>query len=399
MANILVFTSLFPNRYFPEFGTFIKKRMKAYANRENCNIVVISPVPYFPSFLKSKKYEKYSKIPKQDVIDGIKVYYPRYPLIPKISMLFQGISIFISTFFLVRQIHKTFSFDLIDGHFIYPDCFAAVLHGKFFHKPVVVSARGSDIHEYMDYSWVKFLIKKTLHSADSIISVCSALKKIMVDAGIEKHKIHIIPNGIDKNKFYYKNRVEARNILGLDSSEQIVLSVGALIRLKGHHLTISAIKSLAKKYSKIKLYIIGKGSEKEYLEMLIEELNLPGRVLLTGEIPNHELIHWYNAADVFCLSSKKEGWANVLTESLACGTPCVATNVFGSPEIITENENGFLVERKREDIEKGITKALSVRWDRVKISEKIQKRTWDTVAQEVDAVFSNVIENQLRGNV
>ena len=123
------------------------------------------------------------------------------------------------------------------------------------------------------------------------------------------------------------------------------------------------------------------------MERQIEALNLSQHVTLVGERPNSELKFWYNAADVFCLASSREGWANVIMESLACGTPVVATNVYGAPEIITNDDVGILVERSIGSIAEGLIGGLQRKWDRTGIRHHVENRTWGAVAQEVKDVF------------
>lgn len=392
MPNVLVFTSLFPNKVNPDFGVFIKKRMFAYAKRKDCNVMVVAPVPFSPDVKFFKKYYQYSQIPRHELIDGIMVYHPRYPLIPKISMTVHGKLIYHSTINTLKQINKEFPFDLIDAHFIYPDCQAGVLLGNYFKKPVIVSARGTDINQYIFIPSIKPQIVKTLQRATRIVSVCRALKDMMIGLGIDDRKIDVIPNGIDKDLFYPIDRRDARNALGLPPEKRIILSVGSLIPRKGHDLTIRALNRLIGSMSDLQLYILGTGDEKSNLESLISGLNMKDVVFLKGHIRNKELLTWYNASDIFCLSSEKEGWANVLMESLACGTPVVATNVFGAPEIVRNDSLGLLVERTDNDIAGGIEAALNKKWDHGEISRQIRERTWNIVAEEVSHVFDSALE-------
>lgn len=118
---------------------------------------------------------------------------------------------------------------------------------------------------------------------------------------------------------------------------------------------------------------------------------LEDRVTFLGHVPNPDLVKWYNAADVFCLASSREGWANVIMEAMACGTPVVATNVWGAPEIITNPEVGLLVERTVESISEGLIKALKKPWNRDAIVDHVSKRTWSVVAGEVRHVFEKVL--------
>jgi glycosyltransferase involved in cell wall biosynthesis len=138
-----------------------------------------------------------------------------------------------------------------------------------------------------------------------------------------------------------------------------------------------------------KFYILGaQGPEGDYrkeLEQFIKQHELQQHVVFVGAVANSELITWYNAADVFCLSSRGEGSPNVLTEALACGTPAVATNVGSVPEIMaSEADLGYCVENDNQQmiIEK-LTSALHNEHDRKLQAQNFKKYTWDWCAQEV----------------
>ena len=82
------------------------------------------------------------------------------------------------------------------------------------------------------------------------------------------------------------------------------------------------------------LLIAGAGEERGRLEHQIAAAGLSGRVRLLGEVAHEELPSLYSAADALVLASSREGWANVLLESMACGTPVVATDVWGTAEVV-----------------------------------------------------------------
>jgi glycosyltransferase involved in cell wall biosynthesis len=127
------------------------------------------------------------------------------------------------------------------------------------------------------------------------------------------------------------------------------------------------------------------------LERLIEEFGLKERVHLMGKRPNEELPLWFSSATLSCLASSREGWPNVVTESLACGTPVVATKVGGIPEILHTPELGVLVEQTQESLASGIELALSKNWDRESIANQTRARTWDAVAAEVERVLEETL--------
>jgi glycosyltransferase involved in cell wall biosynthesis len=235
------------------------------------------------------------------------------------------------------------------------------------------------------------MIRQALRGCDAVISVCGALRDRMVELGAPAKKISVIPNGVDLELFPLVERAEARAALGLPADAQIVLSVGALKELKGHHVTIEALQGVLPSSPRARLHILGEGPERPALETRIRQRGLGDRVFLVGERPNRELYLWYNAADCFCLASSREGWANVLMESLACGTPVVATNVWGAPEIVTTPEVGLLCAREPGDLAAKLQAALARTWDRAAIRAHVAGRTWETVGREVAGVFEGVL--------
>jgi glycosyltransferase involved in cell wall biosynthesis len=235
------------------------------------------------------------------------------------------------------------------------------------------------------------MIRWTLEHAASVITVSAALKDVMLGLNIDPGKIHVIPNGVDVERFRYLARSEARDKLRLPGNAEILISVGALIPAKGHHLLIRAFAQVALQHPTLQLHLLGEGAYRPELERLVRQLGLQERVQLPGKRPNEELQLWFSAADLSCLASAREGWPNVITESLACGTPVVATRVGGIPEILHKPELGVLVEPRIDSIASGIEAALSKKWDRGAISRITRERTWEVVAAEVEKVLAQSI--------
>jgi glycosyltransferase involved in cell wall biosynthesis len=134
-----------------------------------------------------------------------------------------------------------------------------------------------------------------------------------------------------------------------------LLSVGNLIELKGHDFAIRALEHLPE----CELMIVGEGDLRESLQSLAGQVGVAGRVRFLGAVPQSELVDIYNASDMLVLASSNEGMPNVVLESLACGTPVVATNVGGIPEVVCSPEAGVVVqERDVESIVTGIRQLL-----------------------------------------
>jgi teichuronic acid biosynthesis glycosyltransferase TuaC len=170
---------------------------------------------------------------------------------------------------------------------------------------------------------------------------------------------------------------------------EIIVSVGNLIPLKGFQFLIPAVAQIAPRHPSLRLYIIGEGESRAELEALAWEKGVAERVFFVGRKPNEELKFWYSAANVSCLASVREGWANVLLESLACGTPAVATRVWGTPEVISSPEKGVLVEPNSDSIAAGIEQALGRNWNRETLANFARQRTWDVVAEEVESFLAS----------
>jgi teichuronic acid biosynthesis glycosyltransferase TuaC len=385
--RILTFTSLFPNAVQPWHGIFVYQRVVHLARRPGNTVTVVAPVPHAPSWIPFRRWRKASGILRRERIGDLDVYHPRYFLLPKISMPFHGQLMFEGSVALVRQLHERMNFECIDAHYVYPDGFAALLLGKTLGIPVIVSARGTDITLFPSFRRIKPKIQWTLEHAAGAIGVCEALKSSMLELGSPAESTRAIGNGVDLSRFAPVDRRTARQKLGIPEDAEVVVAIGNLVPVKGHQFLISAIARLVDHHPNIRLYVVGDGFLRKKLEMQLGQEGLQERIIFVGRKPNEELKEWYSAADVSCLASSREGWANVLLESLACGTPVVATRVWGAPEVITSPELGILVEQNAESISEGLDTALRKEWNRETLVRYAALRTWDVVAEEVEDFF------------
>ena len=389
--RILTFTALYPNKVNPLHAIFIHQRVKHLARRPGNSVEVIAPVPYSPSWLPVPRWSQFSRIPHEEAIDGIRVHHPRYPFLPGISMPAHGMLMYLASLPVARRLHREKPFDCIDAHFVYPDGFAAVRLGKHLSLPVVVSARGTDINVYSSFPLIRPMLRWTLVNAAGAIAVSADLKNKMIALGIPEAKIQVIANGVDTERFQPLDVKSARKQLGLPEEGPIAVSVGSLIESKGHHLLIASVAKLAAQFPKLRLYVIGEGVYRAKLEDLTRDKHLQERVFLPGNRPNEELPLWFGAADLSCLMSSREGWPNVVSEALACGTPVLATRIGGIPEIVTSPELGMFVERDVDSIAAGLEQALTKSWNREEIARRSRSRSWDAVAAEVEAFLKSKV--------
>lgn len=382
--RILTFTSLFPNQAQPTLGVFIYQRTAHLARRPGMRVEVVAPVPYSPSWLPGERWRAFSQVPREEQIGGLCVHHPSYLLLPKISMPLHGRLMYTGSLGLVRKLHQQEPFDCIDAHYVYPDGHAAVQLSRVLGIPVVVSARGTDINLFPSFRLIRPKIRWTLRQAAGVVAVSSALRNAMVELGTPTDRIRVIPNGIDARRFRPIERISAREQLKLPREGECVIAAGNLIPTKGQELLIAALARLAAHHPTLKLYLVGDGPQKAALKELAKSMGLGDRVVLAGARPHDELPLWFNAAELSCLASRREGLPNVVLESLACGTPVLATRVGGIPEVLSSPDLGMLVEPDATSIATAMEEALARTWDRDFLARHVQSRTWEGVAEEVE---------------
>lgn len=389
--KVLVFSSLYPNNMWPWHGVFVKERMTHFARLTGCDIKVVAPVPYYPP-IKLGFRRQFSQVVAQETIEDIEVYHPRYFMTPKVGMTLYGWMMFLSVLPKVKALKQQYPFDIIDAHFVYPDGFAATLLGRVLQTPVVVSARGNDVLYYSQLATIRPLLRRTLRDARHAIAVSQELKDGMIRLGASTDKVTVIPNGVDSGKFHNIPQAEARKKLGLPPKKTI-LSVGHLIHRKGFDRLLIALKNICaeRPHQELQVIIAGEGDLRRELEQTIASFGLAERVCLPGRIAHQDLAFWYSAADVFCLLSRQEGCPNVVLESLACGTPVVATPVGEVPAILASDQVGLLAQPSEHDITKQLIRALDTPWSRDAIRTYAKSYTWERVSHRVGQVFASAL--------
>lgn len=386
--RILTFSSLYPNAAQPTHGIFVENRLRHLLDSGEIEVKVVAPVPWFPMAHPAfGKYGKFAKVPEHEVRHGIEIWHPRYWVLPKIGMNIAPLLMARAVKKTVREIREQgYDFDLIDAHYFYPDGVAACIVANSLGKPFVVTARGTDINLIPRHSLPKRWILWAAKKSRAMISVCQALKNEMAAIGIAADKVTALRNGVDLEFFHPGDREQIRQQLNI--SGQMLLSVGYLIERKGHHLVIEALPSLPG----IRLYIAGEGEMSARLQRLAAELGVADRVIFLGALDRDSLRRYMVAADALVLASSREGMANVLLESIACGTPVVATPLWGTPEVVAVPEAGVLTrDRSAAGIAEGVNRLFAHYPNREATRRYAEKFGWDDTTQGQLALFRRVL--------
>jgi teichuronic acid biosynthesis glycosyltransferase TuaC len=339
--RLLVFTNLYPNAVQPRHGIFVEHRVRRLAEA-GANVRVVSPVPWVPDWPAIVgEYAVLARVAARDERHGLQIWHPRYLAIPKLTSWLNPWSMALGARAAIdRLVRQGGDFDLIDAHFVYPDGAAAILLGSWYGKPVTVTARGTDINQFPRFRVPRAWIGWVTRNADAMITVSSALREAVLKLGVPPEKVTELRNGVDLELFQPLDRELVRRELGL--TRPTLLSAGHLVADKGHQFVIEALKELPD----ADLIVIGDGPLRAKLHELAVRCGVAARVTWTGTLPQCTLAKYYAASDVTVLASKMEGMANVLLESLACGTPVIATAVGGNAEIVSTPSAGVLMEAR-----------------------------------------------------
>ena len=388
--KILTFSSLYPNAEMPSHGVFVENRLRHLVAGGRVEARVVAPVAWFPSrHPRFGRFARMADVPLRETRFGLDVVHPRYLTLPRVGMLASPLAMALGARAAIARIRDNgFDFDAIDAHYFYPDGVAAALLAKWFDRPLVITARGSDITRFAtDFAGPRRMIRWAADEAQAIVTVCTALKNQLVALGADASRTQVLRNGVDLAGFVPVDRNAARAQLGLPATSRVIASVGHLIPRKGHELVIAALASVPD----TTLLIAGSGPEEGALKALASRLGLDHRVRFLGQLAHHALPTVYGASDVLVLASSNEGWANVLLEAMACGTPVVATDVGGSREVVETAEAGLIVDRRdAASIASAIARLLDHRPDRAATRRYAERFSWDDTTRGQERIFASL---------
>ena len=387
--RLLTFSSLFPNNARPNHGVFVENRLRHLVAGGEAVSEVLAPVPWFP-FTSSRfgDWAVNAQVVARETRHGLTIRHPRFPVIPRVGMSVAPALLYRAMVPVVRRmLAEGPGFDAIDAHYVYPDGVAAVWLGQRFGLPVVVTARGTDVSLIPQFPRPRRLIRQAIEGAAALVAVSAALKDALVEIGAPEAKVTVLRNGVETGLFCPPaDRAAARAALGV--TRPLLISVGLLIERKGHHRTIEALADLPE----FELIIVGEGPERGRLQALIDRLGLGQRARLLGARPHADLPSLYGAADASVLSSSREGWANVLLESMACGTPVVASPIWGNPEVVRAPAAGVITrENSAAGVVEGVRRLFSALPSREATRAYAEPFSWDETTAGQLALFRRVI--------
>jgi teichuronic acid biosynthesis glycosyltransferase TuaC len=386
-VKILTFSTLYPNNIQKRHGIFVETRLRHLESHTQVKSIVVAPVPWMPSALAwMGEKGNLARVARLERRFDIEIHHPRYLVIPKIGMIVTPFFLAFSSYLAIRKIIRSgYHFDVLDAHYFYPDGIAAIMLGKLLKKPVVVTARGTDLNLIPEFAIPRKMIQWAMKNAGHMITVCEALRQQAIELGAEPDKITTLRNGVDLELFTPpQDRSALRKKLGIEG--QTLISVGHLIERKGHHLIIEALQQ----FTDVNLLIAGDGEEEANLKDLCQKLGVDERVRFLGALSQSELKDYYGASDALVLASSREGWANVLLESMACGSPVIATRVWGTPELVTSTEVGLLFDRNVESLINAIRTFYNSEYNRQTVRAYSERFDWLPISKGQLDIFTQL---------
>jgi teichuronic acid biosynthesis glycosyltransferase TuaC len=383
-VKILTFTSLYPNAVNPQHGIFVETRLRKLVQTGEVDGRVIAPIQSFPvSFGPFARYAAYAAAPAFETRHGIDIHHPRFLSIPKVGMRLTPSSMAIAARKLFRDIVERESIDLIDAHYFYPDGVAAATLATETGVPCVITGRGTDLNLFPEFPAARRDILKAVDRAAACITVSDALRSRLIDIGAPAGKVTTLRNGVDTGLFA---PISAADRDAIRQHHQLagrtIIAVGNLAPEKGQMLIVDALRNLPD----VTLVLVGDGPDSDRLDSFIEDNKLAGRVRRLGRLPQSDLPGLYSAADASILASMREGWPNVLLESMACGTPVIAADVGAVREMVTVPAAGVIVaDRTPDAFAAAITGLLASPPDRAATRAHAEKFSWaETTRGQID---------------
>ena len=243
----------------------------------------------------------------------------------------------------MAEVIKRENLDLLHVHYAIPHAVCAILAKQMSGRDVkiVTTLHGTDITVLGYDPSLTDAIKFGIEKSDAVTAVSNALIAQTYDLIKPDKPIEAVYNFIDERVY---KKVEASNLrkeLGIGVNEKAVIHVSNFRAVKRVPDVIHAFSKITEKIP-AKLLLVGDGPEMTTICKLVKKLELTDKVIFLGKQDNVEDL--YSISDLMLLLSEKESFGLVALEAMACGVPCIVTNIGGLPEVIADEKTGFICE-------------------------------------------------------
>ncbi|MCD6184314.1 MAG: glycosyltransferase [Deltaproteobacteria bacterium] len=378
-------------------------RLKGYTIRSQGIIESQARIGLNPVVITSPRQENLTA--SREIINGI-VYYRCGSISSRIKVPF--LSELLEIKFFSREIEKVIKkekIDLLHAHSPVLCGMAASMAAKKYSLPIVYEIRafwedaavssGKCKYNSLRYKITRGLETRLCKKVNKIITICNGLKNDLIDRGIKKEKIEIVPNGIFLESF--KERTKSKELLQKYQLDGCVVLgfIGSFFRFEGVSLLVKLMAQIND--SSIKMVLVGDGEEYENIKRYIKDLGVEKHVILTGRIPHDAIMDYYSIIDIFIYPRLNERITELTTplkplETMAMKKNIIISDVGGLKELVPEICGQIFIAGDVEDLKKKVEKNLFEEERRknqvANAYEFVQKRDWKKLVERYSEIYN-----------
>jgi len=388
--RVLFVSREFPSEKEPHQATFNSQQVQALSRI--CEVMVVSPRPWFP-FLRRRPYRPLLPLCEREFRNGLEVVYPKFLNIPLVGRRLQVGLLAFALGRVLRIIRGRFRFDVVYANPLLPDALAAAVAVRRWGIPVVGAALGTDVNRNIRSGGGRRRLREVLRHLDAVVAVSQDLAG-KLDSLSASAPATVIYDGVDRSRFFPREKSACRKALGLPDRGKLILFAGNLLAAKGVGVLLDALDRV--ECDGLTAVFVGDGPMERDVQ---RSAHLTGRctVVCPGPRPHDEIPVWMGACDLLCLPSFSEGVPNVVLEAMACGRPVVASRVGGIPEVVREGVTGILVPPGDSAmVASAIEEALGAKWDERTISSCAERFSWDENGRMLATILCDAARRRSR---
>jgi glycosyltransferase involved in cell wall biosynthesis len=240
----------------------------------------------------------------------------------------------VASILLLRNILKKNRIEIVNTH-SGVDSWIGGIAARIAKVPALVRTR------HLNIPLKRSLFNFVHYLPDMYITCGENMKDTLVkECGFPEETVISIPTGVQEHFFEVKRNPEAKVRFGLDRKTTVITNVGILRSVKGHEVTLRAVRAVAQAIPGVTFLIVGDGPRMSDLKKMALDLGIQAHVVFTGFV--RDIPEIYSFTDVAILSSWSEGLPQSLLQAMAAGIPVVASNVGGVPEVVIDGKTGLV---------------------------------------------------------
>jgi len=282
----------------------------------------------------------------------------RFPDKSKIILLNKPPGISFKTVYNLSRLIKNIKPDIVHTHNFGPLIYTSM--AKLIQSGFKLLHGEHGMIKNEDSGKLKLLLRKFCYAkCDLIHTVSEGLKNHFIQSGFPEQKIIAIKNGVDTQKFTPGDKFDVRKKLSIPDNAIVLGIVGRFDSGKRHSILIEVFNQIASKSTELYLLMVGEGGDNcQKVKELVYASPYKDRILTPGF--QKDMLHYYRAMDLLVIPSLKEGFPNVLLESMACGIPAIAHPTPGTIETIKNGYDGVITNlENKENIKITIENAIT----------------------------------------